>query len=254
MTATLDGRSTSQVEVVSAPAAPLVLANGSNTVTYALGGAPVARRPCARGERRRGDARSATVAITAGLDAGDVLTATAPGGLAVSYCRRRAHTLRHGAARDLRRGPRERHLHRHDEHRRHAQRALDGQRRRQHRLHGLDDHYTAPPGPPAGVTAAAGNGQAVVTFGAPASDGGTPVTAYTVTASPAGPRRPGRTAPSPSAASRTASPTPSPSRRRTAPVPAPPRPPPTPSSPPQPKAVAVAAAVAVGVGARPRRP
>jgi hypothetical protein len=39
------------------------------------------------------------------------------------------------------------------------------------------------PGPPTGVTAAAGNGQATVSFTAPASDGGSPITEYTVTSS-----------------------------------------------------------------------
>jgi Fibronectin type III domain/Calx-beta domain len=44
----------------------------------------------------------------------------------------------------------------------------------------------AVPGAPTGVTAVAGNHQAVVSFAAPASDGGNPVNAYTVTASPGG--------------------------------------------------------------------
>lgn len=42
------------------------------------------------------------------------------------------------------------------------------------------------PGQPTGVTAAAGNGSATVSFNAPASDGGAPVTSYTVAASPGG--------------------------------------------------------------------
>jgi uncharacterized repeat protein (TIGR03803 family) len=43
-----------------------------------------------------------------------------------------------------------------------------------------------PPGPPTGVAATAGNGAATVTFTAPASNGGSPITGYTVTSSPGG--------------------------------------------------------------------
>ncbi len=42
------------------------------------------------------------------------------------------------------------------------------------------------PGPPTGVSATAGNGQAVVTWSAPASNGGSAITSYKVTASPGG--------------------------------------------------------------------
>ena len=42
------------------------------------------------------------------------------------------------------------------------------------------------PGAPTGVTATAGNGQATVTWVAPASNGGSPITGYTVTAAPGG--------------------------------------------------------------------
>ena len=42
------------------------------------------------------------------------------------------------------------------------------------------------PGAPTGVIAVAGNGQATVLFSAPASDGGSPITSYTVAASPGG--------------------------------------------------------------------
>jgi alpha-tubulin suppressor-like RCC1 family protein len=45
----------------------------------------------------------------------------------------------------------------------------------------------AVPGAPTGVTATAGNGQASVSFTAPASNGGVDITGYTVTASPGGP-------------------------------------------------------------------
>ncbi|TMV47660.1 hypothetical protein FE783_21675 [Paenibacillus mesophilus] len=42
------------------------------------------------------------------------------------------------------------------------------------------------PSAPTGVTAVAGNGQATISFTAPASDGGSAITSYTVTASPGG--------------------------------------------------------------------
>jgi hypothetical protein len=42
------------------------------------------------------------------------------------------------------------------------------------------------PGAPSGVTATAGNGTATVSFTAPASTGGSPITSYTVTSSPGG--------------------------------------------------------------------
>ncbi len=45
---------------------------------------------------------------------------------------------------------------------------------------------TAAPGAPTGAAATAGNGQATVTFTAPASDGGSPITRYTATAAPGG--------------------------------------------------------------------
>ena len=45
---------------------------------------------------------------------------------------------------------------------------------------------TGPPGPPTGVVAVPGNSQATVTFVAPTSNGGSPITGYTVTSSPAG--------------------------------------------------------------------
>lgn len=44
----------------------------------------------------------------------------------------------------------------------------------------------APPGPPTAVTAAAGNGEALVTLTAPASNGGVTISGYAVTSNPAG--------------------------------------------------------------------
>jgi hypothetical protein len=46
----------------------------------------------------------------------------------------------------------------------------------------LAGYYTAPPGPPTGVSATAGNGQATVTWTAP-SNGGSPITSYAVISS-----------------------------------------------------------------------
>jgi hypothetical protein len=43
-----------------------------------------------------------------------------------------------------------------------------------------------PPGAPTGVSASAGNGEATVSFAAPVSDGGSPITGYTVTSNPSG--------------------------------------------------------------------
>ena len=42
------------------------------------------------------------------------------------------------------------------------------------------------PGAPSNVSATAGDGQATVSFAAPASDGGSAIASYTVTASPGG--------------------------------------------------------------------
>src|SRR5262249_31780148 len=42
VTASVGGVSATQIEIVTAPAAPLVLGNAGNAVTYAQGGAPVA--------------------------------------------------------------------------------------------------------------------------------------------------------------------------------------------------------------------
>jgi IPT/TIG domain/Fibronectin type III domain/Cysteine-rich secretory protein family len=46
--------------------------------------------------------------------------------------------------------------------------------------------YTVPPGPPTNVTATVGNLSATIAWSPPASDGGSPITSYTVTSSPGG--------------------------------------------------------------------
>ena len=48
----------------------------------------------------------------------------------------------------------------------------------------LTQTETAPPAAPTGVSATPGNGQALVSWTAPADDGGSPITGYTVTSSP----------------------------------------------------------------------
>ena len=47
-------------------------------------------------------------------------------------------------------------------------------------------HSPAPPGPPTAVAATAGNGQATVSFTAPASNGGSTISGYSVTSNPSG--------------------------------------------------------------------
>ncbi len=54
---------------------------------------------------------------------------------------------------------------------------------------------TTPPGAPTGVTAAAGDTEATVTFSTPAADGGSTITGYTVTASPGGASSSGASSP-----------------------------------------------------------
>ena len=51
------------------------------------------------------------------------------------------------------------------------------------------------PGPPTTVTASAGNAQATISFTAPSSNGGSPITGYTVTSSPGGITATGATSP-----------------------------------------------------------
>ena len=55
-------------------------------------------------------------------------------------------------------------------------------------VYGLKLNFSGPtvPSPPTAATASPGNGSATVTFTAPSSDGGSPITRYTVTSNPAG--------------------------------------------------------------------
>ena len=187
VTASLDGVGTTQVEVVNAPAPRLALGNGGNAVTYALGGVPVAVDPALTvSDGASPTLSSASVALTTGLDPGDVLSAAATPGITATYATGTltlsgtapvaayqaalqsvvfSGTTTAGGTRSL------------------LWTVTDGSST----ASALSTiAYTAPPGAPVGAAAAAGNGQATVTFGAPASDGGTPITVYTVTALPGG--------------------------------------------------------------------
>ena len=69
ITAAVGGESATQLEVVTAPAAPLALANGGNVVTFAAGGAPVAVDPAlALTDTASPTVASATVTIAADSD------------------------------------------------------------------------------------------------------------------------------------------------------------------------------------------
>ena len=54
------------------------------------------------------------------------------------------------------------------------------------RVNGTASGASFLPGPPTNVTAVAGDGKATVSWSAPAADGGSPITQYTVTSSPGG--------------------------------------------------------------------
>src|SRR5262245_18729585 len=86
VTAAVGAVARTQVEVVTAPAAPLALTGAGNTVTYAEGGVPVAVDPSLTvADSSTGSLVSATVAIATGLTPGDELAATAPTGITPSY-------------------------------------------------------------------------------------------------------------------------------------------------------------------------
>ena len=66
--------------------APLALGNGGNAVTYALGGVPVAVDPALTvSDSASPTLVSASVALTTGLDPGDVLSAAATPGITATY-------------------------------------------------------------------------------------------------------------------------------------------------------------------------
>ena len=177
-----------QVEVVTAPAAALTLAGGGNTVTYAEGGASVPVDPgLTVTDTGSSTLSSASVAISAGIDSGDSLSAAVNGtGIAASYSN---GTLSLSGTASLAA----------------YQSVLDGVTFSGTTTAGgsrtvvwtVGDGaatasavstiaYIAPPGAPQGVSGSAGDGQATVTFAAPGSNGGAPIASYTVTASPGG--------------------------------------------------------------------
>jgi hypothetical protein len=188
VTAAVGATSATQIEIVTAPAAPLALGGGGNTATYAEGGAAVAVDPALTvTDSQSSSLVSATVAITVGLDPGDVLAASTTGsGITASYANGTltltgaaslaayqavlqsvafSGTTTAGGSRTI------------------IWTANDGMTT----ASAVSTiAYTAPPGAPVGVSAGAGDGQATVSFEAPASNGGAQVTSYTVTASPGG--------------------------------------------------------------------
>ena len=186
VTASVDGVGTTQVEVVNAPA-PLALGNGGNAVTYALGGAPVAVDPALTvSDSASQTLVSATVALTTGLDPGDVLSAAATPGVTATYANGTltlsgtapvaayqaalqsvvfSGTSAAGGTRSL------------------LWTVTDGF---EHSVRGDHDRLHGAAGSAGRRGGRGGNGQATVTFGAPAADGGTLITVYTVTAVPGG--------------------------------------------------------------------
>jgi hypothetical protein len=188
VTATVGASSATQIEIVNAPAAPLALGGGGNVVTYAQGGAPVAVDPAMTvTDSQSAGLVSATVAVTSGLDPGDLLTAATAGtGISASYANGTltlsgpasltayqtvlqsvafSGTTTAGGSRTI------------------VWTANDGTTTASAVTTIV---YTSAPGAPVGVAAGAGDGQATVSFEAPASDGGSEITSYTVTSSPGG--------------------------------------------------------------------
>jgi hypothetical protein len=188
VTASVGAVSAAQLEIVTAPAAPLVLGNAGNTVTYAEGGAPVAVDPgLSVTDSGPQTLQSANVSMSPGFDPGDVLAATTAGtGISASYANGTltltgpaslavyqsvlasvvfSGSTTGGGSRTV------------------VWSANDGSTTASAVSTII---YTAPPGAPVGAAATAGTGLATVTFDAPASNGGATITSYTVTASPCG--------------------------------------------------------------------
>lgn len=186
VTAAVGATSATQIEVVTAPAAPLALGGGGNTATYAQGGSQVAVGPALTvTDSQSSTLVSATAAISAGLNSGDVLAASTAGtGITASYANGTlslsgaaslanyqtvlqsvsfSGTTTAGGSRTI------------------VWTANDGTTAASAVSTIV---YTARPGRPVGVSAGAGDGQATVSFEAPASNGGAQVASYTVTSSP----------------------------------------------------------------------
>ena len=162
--------------------------DAGNTVTYAAGGPPVPVDPSLTvTDAQSATLDSATVALAAGSSAGDALTATTAGtAITASYSAGTLTLSGTDSLADYQAALRERQLQRHD--RRAGTRtvvwtASDGTTTPRRRAR--SPTRTAP-GAPVGAAAQAGDGQATITFDAPADDGGTPISSYTVTSSPGG--------------------------------------------------------------------
>jgi hypothetical protein len=188
VTAAVGATSATQIEIVTAPAAPLALGGGGNTTTYAEGSAAVAVDPTLTvTDSQSSSLMSVTTAISSGLDPGDLLTAATVGtGITASYSNGTltlsgaaslaayqtvlqsvsfSGTTTAGGSRTI------------------VWTANDGITTA---AAVRTIVYTAPPGAPVGVSAGAADGQATVSFDAPASNGGAQITSYTVTSSPGG--------------------------------------------------------------------
>jgi Fibronectin type III domain len=188
VTAAVGSQTATQIEIVTAPAAPLSLGDGGNTVTFAEGGPPVAVDPSLTvGDSESTTVVSASVTLSAGAVSGDTLAASTTGtAISASYSGGTltlsgtdtladyqavlrsvtfSGTTTAGGARTV------------------VWTADDGTTS----ASAVSTvSYTAPPSAPTGAAADAGDGQASVSFDAPASDGGSTVTSYTVTSSPGG--------------------------------------------------------------------
>ena len=188
VSATIGTQTATQIEIVTAPAAPLTLGNADNTVTYAANAPPVLVAPSLTvTDAQSTTLESATVVLAAGSSLGDTLTAATAGtAITASYA---SETLTLSGTDTL------------------ADyqavlesvafagtTAVPGARTVVWTASDTTTTasaestiaYTTAPGAPVGAAAQSGDGQATITFDAPSSDGGTPIGSYTVTSSPGG--------------------------------------------------------------------
>ncbi len=188
VTTTIDGQSSAQVESVTAPAPPLALTSAGNTVTYGAGGASVVLDPSLSiGDTASPTLTSASIEISSGATAGDVLAADTTGtAINASYSNGALTLSGTDTLADYQAVLRTVTFA--------GTTSTSGSREI---LWTVDDGsntgsavgnvaYATPPDPPSDVVATAGDGQASVAFTPPGTDNGAAVTSYTVTASPGG--------------------------------------------------------------------